>query len=487
MNASENKALSVKIRVGHLTVLFILAVVATMVFLVASFCLDAGAIDNKSAAVLLTFLINGILGTTCLCKSIAERPFSMVQMHWVFFVTMFVIAPLSQYFYGYGPWGFTCTANDYLMTNFALMIWGVLFALFSIGRAGYAVYDQKIFFDSLPKISGSVAFRALIISVFAALAVVALVGFSNLFSRDTFSIALDQTTNLLFDKAVRPLPVFAFVLLLVRVKQKKSIDATFILSLVLMLLACFPAGMARYNMACIYGAILILSSSSLFEKKGLFPALFLFAFLIIFPASNCFRHNEFSFALLGDSIYNVFANLPRGFCTGDYDAYSIVARTLKLVNSHDSTLGSQLIGALLFFVPRSVWPSKPVGSGNYVCSAQGQTFLNVSSPLPAEGIINFGFTGLIVFSIVAALISRSFDYWFIKSRSPLRLFYPFMCMLVFFIMRGDLLSSFAYSVGYTVSFITFSLICLGPKAIFRSLGSPANNNLLDNRPNHNLV
>lgn len=471
MYTSENKGLSQKIRVGHATVLFVLAVLATIVFLVTSFCLDAGASENKSTAVLLTFLINGALGATCLCKSMVERPFSMVQMHWIFFVTMFVIAPLSQYFYGYSPWGFTSTADDYLMTNIALMIWGALFALFSIGHTNYITYDQKSFYDSIPTIGRSSAIRALIISAISALAVIALVGFSNLFSRDTFAVDLNQTANLLFDKAVRPLPVFAFVLLLVRTKQQKSIDAAFIFSLIIMLLACFPAGMARYNMACIYGAVLILSSPSLFEKKGLFSALFLFAFLIIFPASNCFRHNEFSVALLGDSIYNVFANLPRGFCTGDYDAYSIITRTLKLVISHGSTFGSQLIGALLFFVPRSVWPSKPVGSGNYVCSTQGQAFLNVSSPLPAEGIINFGFTGLIIFSIFAALISRTFDYWFVESRSPLRLFYPFMCMLVFFIMRGDLLSSFAYSVGYAVSFIAFSLVCFGPKAVFHHQGA----------------
>ena len=296
--------------------------------------------------------------------------------------------------------------------------------------------------------------------------VIALVGTGNLFTRDAFSTDLDKTMGLLFDKALRPLPVFAFVLIFARAKQCGKSGPALLASLALMLVSCFPAAMARYNMACIYGALLLLVCAPLFEKKGLFPVLFLIAFLVIFPAANSYRWEDFTFSMFGEAIVDAIGNLPRGFCAVDYDAYSMVARTLQYVGSVGATGGYQLLGSLLFFVPRALWPTKPEGSGNLVCAAQGQTQLNISSPLPAEGIVNFGIAGLLIFAVVAALVCRRLDRWFVESESPLRLFYPFACLLLFFMMRGDLLSSFAFTVGYLVSFCALCAVCIGPSAIF---------------------
>ena len=68
--------------------------------------------------------------------------------------------------------------------------------------------------------------------------------------------------------------------------------------------------------------------------------------------------------------------------------------------------------------------------------------------------------------MIAALVCRKLDIWFLESESPLRLFYPFACLLFFFMMRGDLLSTFAFSVGYAVSFALCLVVCLGPRAVF---------------------
>lgn len=458
------------VRIPHISILLIIGVLAILLSLTSSIVLDSNGGSESSSTLAATFALNGAIGVVFLCKSIAERPFSLVQMHWIFYITMFVIAPYSQYLYGYAVWGYALSSADYLMTNLVLTAWAAIFALFSSGRASNAVYDLHGFYGSLPRIGETAASRAIVCATLATAFVIALAGFGNLFSRDTFSTGLDKTAGLLFDKAVRPIPVFAFVLLLARSRQQGKRGPLLYLALALMLLACFPTGMARYNMACIYGAVLLLASPTLFEKKGVFPALFLFAFLVVFPASNCYRRETFTFMMFGEALIEVFGNLPRGFCAVDYDAYSMVARTLQYVGSFGATGGYQLLGALLFFVPRSVWPSKPEGSGNFVGAAQGQTVLNISSPLPAEGIVNFGILGLILFAVVTALICRGVDRWFLESNSAARLFYPFACLLLFFMMRGDLLSSFAYTVGYTASFFCLCLVCLGPKAIFAGLG-----------------
>lgn len=454
------------VRISHASILLLIAVLAILLFLTASIVEYAGTLTGESIAVAATFVLNGVLGVVFLCKSIANRPFSLVQMHWVFYVTMFVIAPYSQYLYGYSAWGHPLESNDYLVTNLLLTAWAALFALFSGGRTKRAAFEQRSFYESLPRIGSSAGYKALLCSFIATTLVVALVGFNDLFSRDTFSTNLDKTAGLVFDKALRPIPVFSFVLLLARAKQRGKAGPLLFAAMALMLVSCFPAAMARYNTACIYGGILLLGIAPLFERRGLFPVLFLVSFLVVFPAANSYRWETFTLSMFNEAIIDSLCNLPRGFCAVDYDAYSMVARTLQYVGEYGATMGGQLLGALLFFVPRAFWPSKPDGSGNLVVAAQGQTQLNISSPLPAEGIVNFGIVGLVIFAVGTAFICRVLDRWFVESNSVLRMFYPFACLLLFFMMRGDLLSSFAFSIGYLVSFGALCLVCLGPRLTF---------------------
>ena len=455
------------VRVSHFSILLALVLAIMLLFLTASMIVDADARQNVSLAVTSTFALNGAIGFFFFCKSLLNRPFSLSLIHWLFYISMLVIAPFSQYLFGYSVWGFQLSMDDYFATHLVLTVWAGLFALFSSSRTtGSSSLSMKKFYASFPKVEDKVALRALAVSVCATTVVVTLVGVSNLFTRDLFSADLNKTMGLLFDKVVRPLPVFSFAVLLVRAKQQRKTGPAFYITLALMLIACFPAAMARYNMACIYGAVLILACAPVFEKRGLFALLFLIGFLVVFPAANAYRWETFTFSMFGEALVGSFVNLPHGFCAVDYDAYSIIARSLKYVTEIGSTNGYQLLGALLFFVPRSLWPSKPEGSGNLVCAAQGQSVLNISSPLPAEGVVNFGAIGIVIFAVIAALVCRKLDIWFIESESPLRLFYPFACLLFFFMMRGDLLSTFAFSVGYAVSFAFCLVACLGPRAAF---------------------
>ena len=456
-------------RISHGGILMLLAALALLLFLTASIVLDAGSISIASAGVITTFILNGTLAIVLLSKSIAERPFSLVQLHWLFYITMFVVAPLSQYLYGYSAWGHPLGDSDYLGTNVLLMIWGVFFA-FASNSAGFHrpsrsgsnnVKSQSAFYESLPSISARAALIAFGVSLCSAIIVIVLVGFSNLFSRGDFVTGLDKTLGLLFDKGVRPLPVFAFVLIFARAKQQHKFTLLPIAAFLIAFIADFPAAMARYNMACLYGGIILLVLGPLFEKRGLFPALFLIAFLVLFPAGNAYRCESFEISMLFDAIRNAALNLPQGFCAVDYDAYSMVARTSQYIATFGVENGYQLLGALLFFVPRAIWPTKPEGSGNLVCAAQGQLQLNISSPLPAEGLVNFGVFGLIAFAILLGILCRKGDAWFVRSCSPLRLLYPFLCFLLFFVMRGDLLSGLAFSVGYCVSFMFLLTLCLG--------------------------
>ena len=93
-----------------------------------------------------------------------------------------------------------------------------------------------------------------------------------------------------------------------------------------------------------------------------------------------------------------------------------------------------------------------MGSGQTAAEFFGWDFTNLSCPLPAEGYVNFGILGVVVFAVHFSLIVSKADNVFWRGRSVfMKIVYPFVVPFVFFLMRGDLLSSFAYLFGFAVT------------------------------------
>ncbi len=152
-----------------------------------------------------------------------------------------------------------------------------------------------------------------------------------------------------------------------------------------------------------------------------------------------------------------FELLGSSLATGDFDAYSMVGYTARYVEAGPGiAFGRQLLGVLLFFVPRSLWPDKPIGSGATVAMEEGLIFDNVSSSPIAEGLINFGWAGVVLFAVFLCIAFALLDsaFWSTKGEGEgtlLCLIYPFYVGFAFFLMRGDLLSATAFIVGFTVA------------------------------------
>lgn len=451
-------------RVRHYAILLTLIMLLIILGLVTSI-ITAPSVRLKGlgASVLVTFSMNGALALVMLVVEMLRRPYTLALIHWMFYLCFFVVAPVCQYVNGYSCWGYFISDEQMLKVNFLLLVWGGLFAVFS-----NVSLKRKV---GLSRVSGGGTInvnrlhintkRAAILLLASAISVsllILIIGIENLFSRGAYELALEQTFNqtvsLVIDKILRATPLFALVFILAGDERHPVIAA---MAFGLLLLADFPTGMARYNAAVIYGGLLLLYFSPM-RKRGVFPVLFLLAFLVLFPAISTFRINGLSLNKMITAISDSIVNIPTGFCAGDYDAYSMLARSVRYVEQWGTTNGGQLLTAILFFVPRAIWPSKAMGSGWTIAEAQGQDFTNLSCPLPAEGIMNFGVSGLVVFAAVFGVGCRLIDdyYWRVggqlKSRG-LALFYPFLCMFFFFMMRGDLLSSTAYTVGYGAVFL----------------------------------
>ncbi|NLO70341.1 MAG: hypothetical protein GX102_05245, partial [Porphyromonadaceae bacterium] len=180
---------------------------------------------------------------------------------------------------------------------------------------------------------------------------------------------------------------------------------------------------------------------------NIFSLVFIIGLIIVFPFLNNFRNiNSLDFSLRLE--FDMFTS-------ANFDKYYNFALVLF---SDLKNFGRQLLGVLLFWLPRTIWANKPIGSGAYLAEELGFSFNNISCNFFAEGFINFGFTGILLFVIFIAYITSRIDkiYWEIVSNDEtnfLKVLYFIFLGMLFFILRGDLLSSFAFTVGFILAFL----------------------------------
>jgi hypothetical protein len=190
------------------------------------------------------------------------------------------------------------------------------------------------------------------------------------------------------------------------------------------------------------------------KTKNAFKVIFITSFIILFPLLNLFRAQAIN-EVLGSNIKP--PTILETITTADFDAYSMFVRTIAVVHEEGPTNGRQLLGNLLFFVPRSVWQNKPVGSGHEIAQRLGWSFTNLSCPLVGEAYINFGILGIPLFATALGYVTKKLDslYYgsivrFSSNVLVIELLYPFYIGFLFFILRGDLLSSLSYTIGFSI-------------------------------------
>jgi hypothetical protein len=137
-------------------------------------------------------------------------------------------------------------------------------------------------------------------------------------------------------------------------------------------------------------------------------------------------------------------NLP-----GDYnfDAFQMIFYTTVYTEKNGYSLGNQLLLPAFFWVPRSIWSSKPIGTPDIVAAHADFSSLNVSSPLWSEGYINFGIPGVFLFLFLFGRAARLGDN--ALSNLTVRpvfstIISSFFAANTFILLRGDLTSGTMY-------------------------------------------
>ena len=422
---------------------------------------------RNDVLVVFTFLCNGTIWIALIIKEIKKRAYSISMMHWLFCFFFFFLAGFVQYLSNIFPWSYHISDDTSIKSNILLMMWTIMFIF---GRKASTRSNKKIFSRLNNKVDSYSLFntnRVMLLSLVMFLIVgyrIASFGITNFMKKSVISAEMTYSTNssmaMLIEHFLIATSCFITLISIALYKKNKSFRIYALLNTLLLFIAYFPTTISRYAAAAIYGSVFILLFPKM-KKSRFFVIAFLFSFVVIFPFMNYFRYKDLVEVNLFKAIENSFSQVAKGWYEGHYDAYTTFSMSVDYVTNNGPTYGNQLLGVLLFFVPRSIWGNKPYGSGYFLASSSGMTFTNISCPIPAEGLLNFGLIGLALFGLLFGYISERVDSNLYNEELEIQtkhdILYPVVVLLSFFLFRGDMMSGFAYLLSYLVAWYITTL------------------------------
>lgn len=420
--------------------------------------------------VALSYLPNICLAAYALARDVSHRPGSLHLMHLIFLFLFLGVAPLCQYLTATFPWQSWAPeirSTHVLEGNFAVFLWTLAYL------TAYKLPAARTPSAPLPSpLNRPVTHTGLILATAISLLALAYLASQGLAFKWTRAAAAEtvmprQTTyDLLITYPLRCIPYTTLAaLLLFCAHQPPQTKGPYALAIFLLavgnLICNNPFAAARYWTASIVLALLwIVIFRHRRSGLGLF-FLALLGALVLLPVLEIGRTETDPRVLLlsiKDLSSLVRLSVDQLF-SAHMDAYANLLYALRYIDESGITWGRQLLGVLLFFVPRALWSTKPVGTGFLVAEHYGSPFTNISMPLIGEAALNFGWLGIPAFAALFARLLRLLEAP-LYTNTPtahssgqfvtlLTVIAPFWLGLAFFMSRGDLLSSFAYAIGLT--------------------------------------
>ena len=389
----------------------------------------------------ISFSINGIFIYLMLFRGLSKFSFSIDLIHSVFCLLFFWIAPILQVSSGFNAWGLSVKENDIIRANIFILLWLMFYNIGALCCNGSSWKAKQC--------SYSVVSKKLIYVILFAMVIITLnyIRKNGLdFGKNSFVETETQSIGLLLNHCITAFVTFGTIIIINWARQTKQNKIFIIVSIVCLLLSCFPTAMSRYAAGSIY-CCLLLTLIPWFREKHRMVMILLIGMAVLFPIMDLYRYKSFSEVTLSD-IQNQFANLSEYFSSGNYDAYQMIIAATRSVEKVGHTYGNQLLGTLFFFFPRKFWSNKPVSTGTYIANTLGWDFGNISSPLLAEAYVDFGVLGIVFFAIFCGYMINKIDntYWNgEKSKlSFINLIYFYIVPYFLFVCRGSLMSTWAY-------------------------------------------
>jgi hypothetical protein len=387
------------------------------------------------------------------------RPYSLNKAWWLFNIIFLGIVPSAQLAVHTTPWhtGDIQTETMLHANLLILLCLGVYEGVRYWASRNFIPQPEHAPPPLAPPLVRQFSHLAPAIMLTCGAALVIVFGYEGLFLRGQMERHLEQHTTtfqLLFDKGLRGTMLWCCVAAIVLHRQHKLGRGVLLLVLIPGMLFNFPMALPRYLTLTIFLSWALAAGLQVFRQRHSFALILLPLFIIVAPFSSITRYSGEE---MGKRLQHPDEIFQKAVILTDYDAWSSLCRVIQYTHVNGTTHGRQLMGVALFFVPRSVWPSKPIGSGAFLFNELNLGFNNVACTFLAEGCINFGIIGAIVFAALMALITARYDGWYWRRGGRLRftlprLFYFVAIGMLFFVLRGDLMSSFAYTVGFGALF-----------------------------------
>jgi hypothetical protein len=216
----------------------------------------------------------------------------------------------------------------------------------------------------------------------------------------------------------------------------------------------------RNALGPLYIALLLVAFPKLFASWARRMWLLVGGMVLIFPAITLFTHNHQQ--ALGDvSLTQMSDRIVDHYFSVNYDSWANIYTAVEIAGAHGVQWGHQLLGSLLFFVPSSIWSTKPLATGiflaDYLIVNYSMWFTNLSAPLIAEGYLDFGFVGVILYAGAAAFAATLLNKIALRGRKwlsfPLAVYGAVFLMLV---LRGSLMIALGYASAAVLAFAVAS-------------------------------
>ena len=488
--------------------LLFLIVTGLVLFLIGVIILTSDRVVQFHPLVALTCLVNIGIFAWQLLRAIHAHAFGFDMLHWLFCLFFLGYAPMLRHMANSHSWDLIPTNGEFIAANLIYTFWAVCYILgrdyrkiprlcqavdtlalklqplreklpvrmpdwVGIGnRTADKLYALTDKFPRGKEGSKLEAYRKtplktklldllLLASVMAVIVDLGVVGIKAQITRNTSGGATGNTAlDLIFVHGINNLLLFVAVAFILEAKKAGKVTWRTVTALACLGIAAFPTGLSRNMMASFYAGLLVLTFDA--TKKGRWFSWVIFGGLVlIFPAMEIFRRIS---TLKKEGLWNlVISNFSICYLEGHFDAHQMIITIMRYVKEFGFAWGRQILGAMLFFVPRAIWPGKPAGTGHTAIVALDQFyFSNVSANLAVEGYVNFGIVGVALFAVLVGILSRRVDrfYWRVRSRWEEKLgdiLYPFVMFMFFFLLRGDMMSAW----GYTFAQLVVGSVILG--------------------------
>lgn len=395
-------------------------------------------------------VLRGILETYS-----GKRPYLRLSF-WAFMAVFAGLAPYGQAIGQFFPWAIPISATEAL--SGCLLIW--------VAIAGYEIgllrthRERSLRLQFQPR-ALNLAIGTVIMLVLTVIGITLTGGIGTFFlARREFGDALgsSESVRVIVSTLARAPSLLVAVVLgtvaqspLVKVRRTTLLVGSSSFALLALVLGN-PISTPRFWVATVLISIVLVAI-----RPRTRPALavsfgaLLLIMTIVFPVADYFRNSVDPQEATSERL-NLGKELKM---SPDYDAFQMSVLVMHATRDSVYVPGEQAIGALTFWVPRTVWPDKPEATGSVAALHAGMSFTNVSAPLWSEGFSNLWWPGAFGIMYLLGRGTRRLETRIENGCQLTSALVPLLAGLEIFLLRGSLQPVLAFVAPVVVLALLF--------------------------------